>query len=445
MSLPLLRQIIGLSWPVLVAQLAFMGVAVADTVLAGRYGTDDLAGVAIGSSIYITVSLTLVGILQAISPTIAHLYGSGNDAAIGSAARQGAWLALLLGVLGCTILAFPRPLLAWSAPNPLVEDIAVRYLQAAAWGIPAQLLYRAFYAFSAALGRPRPVMVINTVGALFDIPLAYALIYGKLWWPPLGGVGCAIAYSITGWLCLAAALGYVAASRNYRRYALFAHWEKPDRGQLAAMLRIGLPMGFSNLVEISAFTFIALFIAVLGADVVSGHRIATNLVATCFMLPLSIGNAVAVLVAQAVGARDARRARAVAFNGAVLAAALSALLATSLYLLATPIVGAYTTDAAVRGVSLSLISYAVVMHFFDATQTIAAFALRGYKYTLGPMIIHVLAFWGVGLAGGYYLCFKLAAPMGAAGFWLATVASLVLATVLVGAILLRVSRVEERR
>lgn len=445
MSISLIRQILGLGWPVLVAQLAFMGVAIADTVLAGRYGTVDLAGVAIGSSIYITVSLTLVGVLQAISPTIAQLHGAGAAAAISSAARQGAWLALLLGLLGSAILAFPRPLLAWSAPSAEVETIAVRYLQAAAWGMPAQLLYRAFYAFSAALGRPRPVMVLNTLAALFDIPLAYALIYGKLWWPALGGVGCAVAYSITGWLCLGCATAYLAASRHYRRYALFSRWERPDRAQLAAMLRIGLPMGFSNLVEISAFTFIALFIAVLGADVVSGHRIATNLTATCFMLPLSLGNAVAVLVAQALGARDPQRARAVALNGAVLATALAATLALAVWLLAEVIAAAYTNDAAVRAVALSLIGYAVVMHLFDATQTIAAFALRGYKFTLGPMLIHILAFWGVGLGGGYYLCFKHSPALGAQGFWLATVLSLALATVLVGAVLLRVSRVEVRR
>jgi MATE family multidrug resistance protein len=440
LDIGLIRQIAGLAWPVLIAQLAYMGVAVADTVLAGRYGTTDLAGVAIASSLYITVSLSCAGVIQSIAPTVAHLHGAGRAEAIGSAARQGAWLALLLGACAAAILAFPRPLLTWSAPSAEVEAIAVGYLQAAAWGIPAQLLYRAFYAFSAALGRPRPFMVISTLGACLDVPLAWALIYGKLAWPPLGGVGCAVAASITAWCCCLAASLWLALDAGFARYGVLARWEPPDRRQLLALVRIGLPMGFSNLVEISAFTFIALFVASLGADVVSGHRIATNLVALCFMLPLSLGNALVVLVGQAVGARDFDRARAVAANGAGLATALAILLALALYFASASIVGAYTTDPAVRAVALTLVGWAALMHVFDATQTICSFALRGFKVTFGPMLIHVAAFWGVGLAGGWWLAFRASPALGVEGFWISTVASLAAATALVGALLVWIAR-----
>ena len=49
------------------------------------------------------------------------------------------------------------------------------------------------------------------------------------------------------------------------------------------------------------------------------------------------------------------------------------------------------------------------------------------------MFVHVVCFWGVGLLGGWWLAFRQ--PMGVAGFWLASVLGLVLASLLLGALL----------
>ncbi|MBL8373187.1 MAG: MATE family efflux transporter, partial [Candidatus Accumulibacter sp.] len=64
-------------------------------------------------------------------------------------------------------------------------------------------------------------------------------------------------------------------------------------------------------------------------------------------------------------------------------------------------------------------------------------ALRGYRITFAPMFVHVVCFWGVGLLGGWWLAFHARQPMGAAGFWLASGFSLVLASALLGALLRR--------
>jgi MATE family multidrug resistance protein len=63
-------------------------------------------------------------------------------------------------------------------------------------------------------------------------------------------------------------------------------------------------MGLSNLVEITSFTLISLFVASLGATVVAGHRIVANLSALIYMLPLSLAIATMAALGQAVGARD---------------------------------------------------------------------------------------------------------------------------------------------
>ena len=83
-----------------------------------------------------------------------------------------------------------------------------------------------------------------------------------------------------------------------------------------------------------------------------------------------------------------------------------------------------------------------------AQQAVAVNVLRGYKRAVVPMLIYAVALWGVGLGGGYALGLThvdlawlgLSTPLGAPGFWPAAIASLALASSLVTAYFLYVSR-----
>ena len=422
------RLIVVHAWPMLVAQLASMGMMVIDTLLLGHYGTEDLAAVAIGSGIYVAVILALAGVVQAVAPTVAHLKGGSRDSEMAAALHQGFWLALLLSVPGILCLLYPDPLLALSHIEAGVEAKTRAYLAMLAWGVPASLIYRTFYAFCIAVGLPRPLMVISLVCTLAHGLLAGALVNGAWGGDGLGVLGCGISNAVIGWLALAAGACYMASSISLRGYRLMHGWDRPRFAAQRAMLRLGLPMGLSSFVEISAFTLIALFVAQLGAPVVAGHRVVANLAGICYMLPLSLAVATLAQVGLAAGARDWGRARVSAAAGVALASVFSALLGLLLWLGEQPLVNGYTSDPEVRRVSLSLVVYLAAYQVFDAAQTVAAHALRGYKITFVPMLVHVATFWGVGLFGGWWLAFRSIQPMGAAGFWLASLFSLVFAT-----------------
>ena len=105
---------------------------------------------------------------------------------------------------------------------------------------------------------------------------------------PLGAVGCGLSTAMVSWLGLGCALAYLLRNPAYRRYRIFSHWQAPQPRALAALLRLGVPMGFSTFIEITSFTLIALFVARLGADAVAGHRVVANLAALVYMLPLAM-------------------------------------------------------------------------------------------------------------------------------------------------------------
>lgn len=440
----LARRLVTLAWPVLIAQLSSMTQMVSDTVLAGRYGTTDLAAVAVGSGIYISIVMLMVGILQAVAPTVAHHVGAKRTEAIGPAVQQGFWLALALAVPAMMFLRNPDWLMRLSEASPAVDHLARDYLATIAWGLPAVLLYRTFYAFTNALGRTRVLMVISLCATTVHIPLSWALINGHLGLPPLGGTGCAVSSVCIAWLALFVAAIHVLQTPAYQPYRLFSHWQVPRLGAQAELLKLGLPMGFSSFVEITSFTLIALFVAKLGASVVAGHRIVGNLSALIYMLPLALAIGSLVQVGQALGARDVVTARRATWVGIVLATVLSTLVSIGAWLAREPIVAAYTNDAAVQNLAASLVIYICVYQFFDAIQTVAAHALRAYKITFGPMLVHIVCFWGIGLAGGYGLAFyglgDWLAPQGVAGFWQASVLSTVAASLLFSVYLHTVAR-----
>lgn len=428
-----LARIAALAWPILVGQLAVIGYSVIDTAMVSRYSATDLAALSIGVSIYISISVGASGVLLALSPVVGQLFGARRFDAIGIEVKQGVWLALLLSLIGCLILLFPQPLLALTHATPELNAKATFYLQALAFSLPAALGFRVYAAFNNAVARPKAVMLIQIAALLLKIPLNAWFIFGGFGLPAFGGPGCAIATAISAWAALLVAWIVLRRSPFYRMFNLFdTGFVAPQWPALRALLAIGIPMGLGYLIEVSAFTFMALFIARLGATVLAGHQITANFVTVLYMLPLSIASATGTLVAHALGARDAATARRIGNSGIVLAGSLAAAIGLLVFLTREAIVRAYTPDALVIATALPLYLFAGVYHFFDALQVSAAYVLRAYKIALMPTIIYAVMLWGVGLGGGYMLGFNLLGMLppslaGATGFWIGNTASVALA------------------
>lgn len=421
------RGLIAHALPILIAQLASIGMMVVDTAVLGRVGAADLAAVAIGGGLHVSVMFALVGIVQAVAPLVARLHGAGRDGEVAGVLQQGFWLALVLCLPGIAFLLHPGAVLGLSTMEPAVETKVRQYLALLAWGMPAALCYRTFYAFCNALGKARVLMGIGIASLGLHGVLAWGFALQGWLGEPLGVVGCALSNVLIGWLaCLTGGL-YLGLGPLAGRYRPFADWQAPRWSGWRPLLRLGLPMGLSNLVEITSFTLIALFVASLGAATVAGHRIVANLAALCYMIPLSLGIATLAAVGQAVGARDWRRARAAIGAGLALATGLSTLAGGLFWLFARPLVAAYTVDPGVTAVALGLVGWVALYQFFDALQTIAGHALRAYHVTFLPMVVQTFCFWGVGLVGGWWLCYRWAPPLGVAGYWIAALLSLVLA------------------
>jgi MATE family multidrug resistance protein len=438
-SLP--RELLHLAWPVLIAQAAVMANGVIDTLMAGRLSSLDLAAVGIGTSIYATIFVTAMGVLLALAPVVSHHFGAGRFEEIGADVRQCFWLALLLSAIAVVVLKHPDPLLNFSRLTPEV-DLKVRaYLDGMAWAAPGALFFRVFFGFTTGIGWPRPVMVFNLLGLALKAPLNWVFMYGHFGFPAMGAAGCGWSSAAIAWAMSTLAWVWCRRDAEYAPYAVFARFDPPRLTALREFLVLGLPMGVTFLVDVTAFTFMALFIARLGPEISAAHQIAANVAVFLFMVPLALGSATGVVVGQALGAGESRRSRHAGLLGLAVGCAAAAILGAALYLGAGPLARAYTADAQVAATAATLLSIVAVYHLADAVQAVMAQVLRGYKRATAPMVIYAVALWGVGLGGGYLLGLTntFGTPLGAAGFWIAATASLVVAGAGVLGYFLRIS------
>ena len=434
------RRIAPLAWPVFVGQLAVLAFSTIDTILLARHSALDLAALAIGGSAYISVFVGLMGVVLAIGPIAGQLFGAGKLRECGQQLHQAMWLALALSVLGCTLLLFPQPFLSLSRASPEVADKVRGYLGALAFALPPALLFTAFRGFNTAVSRPKVVMALQLVALLVKLPLTALLVFGITLPTPLGTLrldalgapGCGVATAIVMIGQMLVAWQLLRRDPFYARFGFTARLSSPHRASLVNLLRLGVPMGLSIAIEVTGFTFMAFFIARIGATPVAGHQIAVNLVSLMFMMPLAIANASSTLVAQRIGAGDAADARRLGWHGLEAGVLIAATMGAAVYLMREQILRLYTHDSVIVGAALPLLAWVAVFHIADAAQTVAAFVLRAYRVATVPLVIYALAIWGVGLGGGYALAFGSsawvpAALRGALGFWSAATLGLVIA------------------
>jgi MATE family multidrug resistance protein len=213
------------------------------------------------------------------------------------------------------------------------------------------------------------------------------------------------------------------------------------------MLKLGIPIGITYFAEVSAFGLISLLVARYGVVQVSAHQIALNFVSLVFMVPLSFGIGALTRVGQAMGEGNPQRARFVAWVGVGMCVVFAVASAAFIALFRWDIARAYTTDPAVQATTVKLLLLAALFQLSDSTQVAAASAIRGYKVTRTPMLIHMLAFWGFALPLGCtlglapaWIPFAPSAPMQATGFWIALVIGLTVAATLLTWFLQRLSR-----
>jgi multidrug resistance protein, MATE family len=409
------RALLALAWPIVIAHLAQIGTGVVDTIMAGHYHSSDLAAVAIGYNIWLPLYLFVIGVSLGATYIIAQHAGAGRTGEIRNSLPQALWLALALGLVVGPICFGAAPLLNVLGLDPNTSAKSLGYLQAVAFGLPAAALFEALRCHGQGVGVMRPFAAASVVTFLANIPLNYALMYGRWGLPELGAAGCGWATAVSMWLGTAVLFFYMTRAEALRRYMPPWRLVAPRLEAIGEIVRLGLPLGFTLFLEIAFFSVITLCIATLGEVAVGAHQVAFSMWDIVYMPLISFGSALAIRCGIGM-------------------TMLVGLLGMAL-LLASPafLVSLFTSDREIAAMAVILVRLAALFILIDAAQVAASYSLRAFKDTRFAFFALCLAYWLIALPLGYWRGIMTAdsALDGTIAFWQSLIAGITVTSVLV--------------
>jgi len=291
----------------MLAQLMLMGNGLVDTLVAGRLGRLELAAGGIGAGFLFFASLSCIGLMAGISPTLSQLIGQSRRAYVGSVFTQGLWIGIVTGVLA---MLFAWLMVAtvglWSIQSELVP-LVVQYLMPASLSLPAFAIVMACRNACEATGFTRGVLLVQGLGLVINIVADLALGLGWFGFPKLGLFGIGVTTTIVS-VSMAVALVIYLRGERFSRYRFLSTFEWPRWSDIRPMLVLSVPIYLALLFEAGLFVATALQMGMLGTVEAGAHNIAglytsdlelrlfaTQLIALAALFQLSDGAQVALL------------------------------------------------------------------------------------------------------------------------------------------------------
>ena len=406
-----LRSTLALAWPLILANLTFALIQATDVVLMGWLGPRQLAAAALGINLTWPLGFAAFGLITAASPMMATALGAKRHSVrdVRRTFRQSLWLCAFASAPLMVLLWFAEPVMLALGQQPGLASDASIFLRGYMWTVFPWLLFQAMRNFVAALERPRWILVISAIGVPANFVLGWALIFGRLGLPELGIFGGGLASSIV-WTAIAAVLMLVIVTDcQFRRFHLFGHWWRPDWARLAAMLKLGLPIGLAFGFEGAVFGAAAYLMGLIDAESVAGHAIALQIAALTFMVPWGLSQASTVRVGRALGRGDPDGITRAGWTAWTLGVLFMTAMALVMWAEPRMLVGLFLEPDArggrVADLAVQFLAIAAIFQIFDGAQVVGAGMLRGLHDTRMPMIFAFFGYWVIGLGGGVWLAF----------------------------------------
>lgn len=427
------RALLTIGIPMALAQLVQFSPYVADTLMIGRIGPEEIAAAAIGAVIYFLLWMMASGPISAVTPLVSQALGrdKGERRDVRRTVRMSVWACFLMFPLIIALLLMTEPIMIMAGQNPEVATLAQGYVLVLAPGLPFTLAVMSFRNFLAAIERTILPFLLIASAALVNIVLNWILIFGNLGAVELGLIGAGIASSIASIYSFFAFVAYIKWDSRARDFDLFSNLWKPDWERMGGILKLGWPISVTVTFEGMLFNAGVLIAGAVGVIEQAGFQIALNVASLAFMMPYGLSMAGAVRIGLARGAENhpaERRAATATTFASVLAIGLFAIpVAFFPEWVASFYFNMESSETRpVFDFVVIFLPIAAGFMFFDAVQVAANQLLRGLADVRWPMIITGISYWVIGFPIAYYTA--LHTDIGATGVWYGLTAGLVAAS-----------------
>ncbi len=422
-----LWRLVMLTLPLYIANLTRIGMAVTDTIVAGKAGLTDLAAVSLGVAVIAPIMMSVGAIVTIVGPMVARLRGAGQENQVGLLLNNAKTLSLWLMLVELVALLLASLVFGFVSDDKEMVSVARLYLYLVILNVPASILQRVVLGCFEGYRQTWPGMLVFLVALVLNIPLNFAFVLGCGPIPAMGGAGCGLATTLVHWFIFLSLLGILYVMPQHRKHALqFLHIRPANKYIVKRVLRLGFPLGVATLCEMGFFCVVMLMLAPFGKVVIGAQQIAMNVSRLLFMLPLSLGVAVSIRSAYLVGA-----VRKSAFDTMVRTASwvtlgVVSLLASFTVIWRHEIASRFTESAEVATMAGLLLVFCAIYQLVDAAQAIVAGLLRGCHDTRVITWVNIICYWCVGLPLAWLFIRTdwVCSALGASGAWLSFIFTL---------------------
>ncbi len=298
------RDIARLAVPALGTLVAEPLYVLADTAIVGRLGTDELAGLALATTVLLSVHTLTLFLTYGTTATVARLIGAERESDAAFQSAQGLWLAMALGTFFAVLLAVTgnRFLVVLGGEGePLIA--ARRYLFISLIGLPFLLLSLAGAGAFTGRQDTRTPLLVAVAGALANLIIELILVPGLGYGVGASALSTVIAQVGTG---LVFALAVVRWSRRIGVSL------RPDLSAITKLMVAGRALILRAVALRGSFTLGTAIAARVGVAELAAHQVAMQIWGTLALALDAVAIAGQALTGRWLGAGNAERAKGAA-------------------------------------------------------------------------------------------------------------------------------------
>ena len=250
--------------------------SIGDTAMIGRLGVEPLAARAVGAAIIGGIYWIFTFLSFGTTTLVGYHHGAHDLRACGETYLHAISVALLGGIgVACAGLLFATPLYSLMGAASNIVDEGVPYFRIYIASAPFTFIFFASVGFFRGIQNTRTPMIIAFLITGTHLMLDYGLIYGNFGLPRLGIRGAAVAAWIAQLVGAATCLGIFFFSRSMAAYRAMK-W-RISLIRLRPLFRIGSDLAIRTGALRGSLVFATSCAARMGANILSAHEIAFQL------------------------------------------------------------------------------------------------------------------------------------------------------------------------
>ena len=414
------RMVLTLVVPIVIQQGITNLVNLLDNVMVGGLGTESISAVAIVNQILMVFNMSIFGGLSGASIFGAQFFGKGDLDGMRHTFRVKLYFGVLTTLLASCLLLVRGEgfidlfLRGESDGGDVALTLAegMRYLDVMLWGLIPFMVVQVYAGTLRETGETVAPMVGSVIAIVLNLVLNYLLIFGHLGFPRMGVTGAAVATVISRYVEMIYIL--VHTHTHPEKYAfiqqLYASPYVP--GSLVRKIAVtGLPLLLNEVLWSLGMTFINQSYSTRGLSAVA----AINITATAWnlfcVIMFAMGNAVAILVGQHLGAGDREGARDVDRKLIFLTVAAHVVMGLLLIACSGLIPLLYNVEPEVRQLTQRLLMVAGASLPIHAFIHVTYFTIRSGGKTVITFLFDCVYTWAVPVTLAYCLCHMTDMPI----------------------------------